>query len=279
LPRPFHVDYSDPFVRLVIAVGMVLVVMVWVYMAMHWIAEGDLEAIPGIISILVAAGCIPVAVWFPNPTIALIAAVVIFASVVSFPFARSQLDARLHREIDTDELEKAHSAYAAAPSNAHARFEIARVLYKLGLPGHAIAIAEEAAAGLSTANDPTTNRSYREFFHRELYHLAEWKRLHGAPQEFRPIACPRCKRANPPGAVACIGCGGPFLLDLARKALAGERVLTRLVFSWAVIAATIVGAAMIGSEFSGGPLLFMVISLSCATVLALYAINRPRTLA
>ena len=107
--------------------------------------------------------------------------VIVFAvflgTAVFFPFAYTQLMKREHRLADTDELERAHRAFAAHPDNVGARFQLARCLYMHGMVAHAVAIAEEAVSGLSEEVDPVSNRSYRDMFRSEIFHARQWKAM------------------------------------------------------------------------------------------------------
>ncbi len=265
---------GDKFGGFIETILISIPVCLWVVATLHWMFEGDLDVIPGINSIAVAIGLIPLALWPPDPVIPGIIFAIVIASIVFFPFALTQANTRMHRLLDTEELERAHESYGQHPDNVAAKFEIARVLHKYGLAEHAIAIAEGARVGLSTELDPVSNRSTQDLFQTEIRLINRWREEAGGKIELKPAQCPRCGRPNLPGTIACLGCGAPYLLDLARESNVRERFITRLVSAWVIIVAVILLGALAGTKFTGSALIAAILTLVAFAGLGLSFIFR-----
>ncbi|MGI8922754.1 MAG: hypothetical protein ACR2HJ_01730 [Fimbriimonadales bacterium] len=256
-----------------ISIVMALATAAWVITIVYWMLEGEIDSIKGAIVIAVALSLLPLGIWPPFPWLT---ALVLLCMIVGFlfvPFARSVYGTQMHRMIDTDELEKAYAAFGRDPGNVGARFEIARVLQKNGLFAQAIAIGDGAEKNLSTAIDPATNGSTRDRFYREITLLRRWK--DDTPDRLsKAIACPRCKKANKAGAIACTGCGAPFLLDLARGSLGTERITGRLVIAWVVICLMILAFSFAASTMKGVAMTAAILLALASGGLALAAVFR-----
>jgi hypothetical protein len=243
-------DLVDIFTGSTATAVTIIPVLVCVHRAAMWMVEGEIDAITGTSAIFVALALLAVSQFSSNIYVPTVILVVLVTSMLFFPFAQTLFSERMHRQIDTDELQRAHEALERDGTNVHAMFEVSRVLHKAGMAGHAIGVAEAAASRLSSAPDPITNRSARDAYRRELYALEDWKR-NASKEDFEQVACPRCKRLNPPGSLACLHCGGPFLLDLSRMSTYGDRFLPRLVYAWIALMLTLSVATVVGSQTSG----------------------------
>jgi hypothetical protein len=178
-----------------------------------------------------------------------------------FPYAAHQMERLENREIDVEGLEKAFKVAIERPDNIAVRFQIARIVYGLGLPGHAIAISETTLQALSSQWDDVANRSLRDVFRAEEMTTKQWRRELRDPEAFRPITCPHCRHSNPPGTLACEGCKAPYLLELARGLDVRSRFVGKLVVGWAGVAAFLVGAVMVTQSFSGAVMYITFFSL------------------
>ena len=101
---------------------------------------GDLGVLPGIGALAILLGIFALTIWSKSMVVAIAAFAVMAALMAFFPFAESQLEALSLREIDVESLDKLFRTASERPDNFAVRFEIARSIYGLGLPGHAIAI-------------------------------------------------------------------------------------------------------------------------------------------
>lgn len=267
--------FGDQMPGLIVAIAMGIPVVIWLLIMIHWMVDGDLDVRIGAASIFLAIAMLPLSIWAP-PYVSAILCVTMVASIIFLPFARSFLSQQLHRQLDTQELEKAHASFGSRPDNIGAQFAIAQALYKHGLLGNAIAIAERAMGSLSTEVDPATNRSFRDLYYREGKLLERWKmQAQTTPDVNRQIKCPRCGFLNPPGNIACGGCQAPYLLDLARSGHANERTSTKLVLVWLVLAATLVLGSWAGNAFSGNQLLAVIgVLVGCAGIACALILRR-----
>jgi len=214
----------------------------------------DLDVIPGLVALSVLRGIFAVTIWSHSDFIAGASFVVMLTLMAFYPFAETQLEKLQHREIDVAGLEKAFQTAIQRPDNIAVRFQIAQIVYDLGLPGHAIAISESTLHALSAQWDDVQNRSLRDVFRSEEQTAKQWRRTLTDPQAFREVACPKCGKPNPAGQLACVGCGGPFLLELARRLDKRSSFVGKLVLSWAALAVFLVSAVVLSTKLSGIPL-------------------------
>jgi hypothetical protein len=251
---------GESFETLLIAIGLSLPIAVWVIAIIHWMLDGSVEVAHGFVGIGIALALATLILMSENPVVRAALFVSVLTTLVVVPFADGQLMRRVSKQLDTDALERAHEAFATNPANASARFEIARWLEAFGLVGHAIAIAEEAKNALPDDRDPVSNRSIQDMFAPEIRRLADWK-ARATVADFRRAPCPRCKAMNPPGAIACTRCGGPYLLDLARSQSVRSRFVGRLIIAWAIASVVFAAVPLIALRFGFG------IAIAAAAVL------------
>ncbi|MCH8980294.1 MAG: hypothetical protein IH945_13805, partial [Armatimonadetes bacterium] len=229
---------TDPFesiVGLIMAFAMIPAVIVAVLMLMHWMTTGQIDAGAGLAGIIVVV-LVSVATVMSHSTVAVVSVLICMVTlIVFFPYAADQLAKAEIQGCDIDKLDKAHRQLVATPENVATFFLVADMVYALGLEGHAIAIYESTLDKLSTQIDPVKNQSMREVFRAEESRVREWRRQVRDPDAFRAVACPRCRHRNEPGTLACGGCNGPFLLDLARQIDPRPKIRSRLVTGWALL--------------------------------------------
>lgn len=268
---------TDDFGRLLTSIGIGLTVAVWIVVLLRWTIDGDLNPLVAALGVAVALGAATLVIWAPYPWVSAVVFVSIVATIVFFPFALEQVSQREMRLLDTREFEKAHQAFAANPANVAAHLAIARHLANYGMLGHAIVIADNAIASLPDQIDPVQNRSVRDLFEKEIRMLKEWK-TRATAESFKPAPCVRCKQMNPPGTISCLGCGGPFLLDLARDFDIKSKFIGRLVLSWAIVAIVIIIAPYSAVSFGfKGAIVSIAASLVAAGFL-LFKIHRKRSI-
>ena len=228
-------DPFDSIIGLITAFAMIPVVIVAVLLLMHWMTTGQIDAGAGLAAIAVVA-IVSFATVVSHSTVAVVAVFVCLVTLmVFFPYAWDQLARAEVQGMDIDKLDKAHEQLVATPENVATFFLVAEMVHTLGLEGHAIAIYESTLNKLSTQIDPIKNQSMREVFRAEESRVREWRRHVRDPDAFRAVACPRCGRRNEPGTLACGGCNGPFLLDLARQIDPRPKIRSRLVTGWACL--------------------------------------------
>jgi hypothetical protein len=210
----------------------------------------NIDPVPGVIALGVLLGMLTLSITARSPAVAGATLVIVLSFGAFYPYAESMYARQIGREINVSRIDRAHEALSQRPENVAAWFALAEGLYRHGYQGHAIAIAEESLGRLSTHQDPTSNRSLRDLFKSEESALKYWKK--GAdPKLCRPLKCPLCGETNPPGPIACIKCGAPYLLELVRRGDQGRTFVGKLLLGWALLAGAIVGAAASGLMTTG----------------------------
>lgn len=238
---------------------------------------GDLPAIQGWSAIAILLAILAITISSHSEVVAGATFVTVLTLIAFYPFAASQLEKLELRGIDVTGLEKAFKTAIERPDNVAVRFQIARIVHDLGLPGHAIAIVDTTLLAMSTQWDDVQNRSLRDVFRGEELMAKQWRRDLRDPDAFADVACPKCGRKNPPGQLACVGCGGPFLLELARKLDVKGKFVGKLVLAWALLAAFLVGTVL-ATQNLGGALLYAVFfaSLACVGGILFFLFRDPR---
>jgi hypothetical protein len=89
------------------------------------------------------------------------------------------------------------------------------------------------------------------------------------PDACRAVACPRCKHKNEAGTIACAGCQGPFLLDLARGIDPRQKIRSKLVLGFAMVAGFLTGTVYAWSVIEGD-LRWAVFGAGLATVAGVF---------
>lgn len=269
-------NFAEALEMLVIAAGLSIPVTVWVVWTVRRMVDAEISPIAGVVSIGACVLLAAVAMW-GGYIVAAAIGIAMLASLGAMPFLLSKIDERLHRETDEHLLEQAFEAYGQNPQNVSAHFRIASLLYKYGWRGHAITIAERAAASLSTDVDPVANRSIRDLFRTEIYELREWKR-EATDNDFQPVTCLRCRAPNPAGTIACVRCQAPVLLDYARTLTQARPFYSRLFLAWSTVAAVIGGGAIAGLTLQGNARYLAILALLVIAggFLALLFRNKPQ---
>lgn len=269
---------AEIFERLLITIGVMIPVAVWILAVVHWMIDAVIEPILGLVAIVVALALAALVIWGPIPALQGPIIIAILTTIAVAPFANSQLAKFDFQEVVEDEFARAHAAYITNPDNAAARFEIARMLFEYGLKGHAISIAEQAANSIPNEKDPVSNQSLRDLFGNEIRRLQSWKRDTTSPKEFEPLSCPRCKCKNPLTAIACIKCGGPYLLDLARQKTVLSKLIAKLVVAWIVVAIVLTIVPLVAWNMGSNTATALIIGLLVATGFVLTYLFKDRTI-
>jgi hypothetical protein len=203
---------------------------VWILACVNWSIGGDIDPATGIIGIFMAFGLGYEAINPPVPQLAPLTVIAVLLTVLMFPFVRSAMDRRELRGVDIDALDKAYQSLAVRPDNVIAKFKIARVLFDLGMCGHALRIAESLVPHMP-----------QRFFMDELRTVRKWQMMQIDARFFNPIACSECLTSNPAGNLFCQHCGSAFLLDFAKGKVVGKRLGKKLIATWIALIAFLVG--------------------------------------
>ncbi len=203
---------------------------VWIMACVHWSIGGDIDVITGVLGIFMAVGLGYEAINPPVPQMAPLTVIAVLVTVFMFPFVRNAMDKRELRGIDIEALEKAYQSLGLRPDNIIAQFKIAKILFDLGVCGHALRIAESLAPQMP-----------QRFFTEELRTLKKWQLLQIDARFFSAISCSECHAPNDPGNIFCRSCGAPFLLEFAKGRVVGNRLGKKLITTWISLVAMLIG--------------------------------------
>jgi hypothetical protein len=205
-------------------------IAIWVLSLVQWMITGDIDVVSGIVGIGIAIGLGFISLDASTKSYAPLTFVAVLATIFMYPFVRSSLTRKELKSIDVEALERAYQALGLKPNNPVSKFAIARRVYALGMPGHAVKIAESALAYLPETHFLDEHRTLRN-----------WKASVTNPAYFTPIACVECHTPNPPGNIHCAACGAPFLLDRARGKFVSGPLGRRLLAAWIGMVAVLAG--------------------------------------
>jgi hypothetical protein len=237
---------------------------IWIVSLMRWMVGGEVDLILGIFGIAMAVLLGYIAINPPAPQYSVFAFVAVAGTVVMFPFVRAAMNRRGLRALDVEDLERAYNAVRTRPDNVAAKFKIARMIYDMGYPGHALRIAENCIATMPQA-----------FFLEEHRLVMRWRNTPTAPRAFDPLPCIECGQSNPPGNVNCSACGAPFLLDRIRGKLLPASLGKRLMAAWIVMVAALAGLPLIASFGGLTAVLGIFLLLIISAVVLVIAFRTP----
>ncbi len=228
---------------------------VWIVSLAHWMITQDVDVVTGFLGIWVAIGLGYLVMNPPKsvPIVSPITLVAILITVFMYPWARQTMISRELRSIDVDSLNKSYEALSMNPSNPLAKFKVAKQAYVLGMPGHALKIAEMALTQMPV-----------QHFLPEHKTVKGWQAVVRKAEYFRAIDCLECGHSNPPGNIHCATCGSRFLLDRAKGRFMSKGLGKRLIASWislVLVLAGIPAATALPGMFS---LVVIILLLSAA---------------
>ena len=195
---------------------------IWILTLLHWLVGGDIDTGSGIVGILFGFGMGYTAIKPPIPVLSPISFCLVVGTVVFFPFLRASLDRRQLRNMDVEGVQRAYDALGQRPDNPFAKFKLAQSVYRLGMIGHGVALADSAMALIP---ERTAQEEYRL--------LKKWKAAGVPPETLKPIECIECRNPCQPGWTHCRNCGAPFLLDRAKGRVLSIGHARQLIAIWA----------------------------------------------
>ncbi len=239
------------FERFLVAIPCIVVIAVCILLISYKMIGGDFPVGAGFGAIAILIGVMWFCVTPPHPLVPAVALVAILGLMTSFPFVEKQLEVRELRAYDLSRLERAFAALEQKEDNPSAAFEAARWLWQQGFRQDAMAIADSTLGKLDTRRDEVRNTSMRDMFRNEEVMLRNWRREPASIESPQARVCPACRTVNEPGSLKCAGCNRPYLLDKAKLASFKDKVLAKLLFSYAAVCGLIVGGAAIGMALEG----------------------------
>ncbi|MBS1722237.1 MAG: zinc ribbon domain-containing protein [Armatimonadetes bacterium] len=220
-------------------------IAVWVVSMIGWIVAGEVETIYGVAAIGCSVGMGLVAAFPPFPALSPALFVLAVAMVVFYPFVRAAANRRALATIEIEQLSKFYDMLQEKPDNWPVMLRLAEILYRRGLPGPALALADRALASM-----PQT------LFRSEHNMVATWRLEVGQAGDLgRPLACLHCGAPNPPGGIHCQKCGAPYLIDLARGRWLGKNTAQQVVVAWIGLGIAFVGIPLAARTSTASPML------------------------
>ena len=204
--------------------------VVWILSLIHWMILGEIDVGSGIVGVILGFGLGYTAMKPPVPILSPISFGLVIGTIVLFPFLRASLDRHDQHTLDVDAVDKAYQLIGQRPDNPFAKFRLAQSVYRLGMIGHAVAIADTAMAQVS---ERTASEEHRI--------LKRWKAAGVPPETLRQISCVECHTPCEPGWTHCRRCGRQFLLDRAKGRILPEGQAKRLISVWAALVIATVG--------------------------------------
>jgi hypothetical protein len=182
-----------------------------------------------------------------------------------FPFVRAAMDKKALRSIDIEALEKAYAALALRPDNVMAKIKIARVLWDLGVCGHAIRIVESQLPSMP-----------QRFFGEDIRMLKRWHMMKVEAHFFSPVNCVECQTSNEAGLLYCRQCGTPFLIDFVKGRVVGKRLGRKLISAWIALIAILIGIPA-AEAMPPAPSIVVIVSMMLLAVTIVFLAFRDTT--
>ncbi len=229
---------------------------IWIIAMMQWAISGDIDVLTAIAGIAVAIGLGGTALLSKQPYMAPLIFGAVIVTMIVFPIAWRGLNKRELEQIDIDAIEKAYELLAMQPGNASAKFKLARMIYKRGMPGHALVLAEEAIQQMP-----------QSFFPEETRIVKSWRHYRTRPELMNPLACLDCGHANRPGLTHCEACGARFLLLHAQGKWLGKGLARKFIIAWSCLIIALVGIPFAAGSLPPGASIPVIVGLMVLSVL------------
>lgn len=231
----------------------------WLFAIVMMLIEGDLDVFQFALAVLVTLWMGYNSIKPQYPYANLVSAVVLGLACILIPFAKATANKRANAQVDAELALRQIAATEFDPKNFHAWAELARLCYRYGLVGPAMAHMQR---GIDIAP---------QFTFAEKREMERWvKELRGA-QPPETIPCMGCGKSCSAGELRCPTCGDYVLPPLLRGKLITAKLGAKLVRAWAVFAlgATVLPIAV---KFLPAPLALPIALVGAGA--ALYALYR-----
>jgi len=215
---------------IVFGVAIWVPLLIWITSLVHWIIQGDVDPISGMLGIGLGFGMGVVALKPPIPILSQISFFLVVATVCVYPVAAGFFNKHQLRSLDVENVAKAYRLIGQRPDSPLAKQKLAESIYRLGMIGHAVTIAQEALAYIPERIALDEHRLLRR-----------WKEAGIPPDTMKPINCVECHTPCPPGWTHCRNCGAQFLLDRARGHMLPTGSSRKIVAAWISLVALCLG--------------------------------------
>lgn len=240
-----------------------LPIAVWVYSLITWSIMDEIEpwiGLPGAV-LGIALG---VAIMLqPNEQLTPLLIIGLVSMMIAFPALRSYHNKREFAKIDLQSMEDAYEQLSFRSGNLGAAMRIARIAYRRGWVGHAVAVAE-----------PVVNAFPKEIVSDELRELRSWK-AQMQQHHNHSLMCLECGVANPPGNLWCKSCGAPVLLAHAKGAWLGSSSARRLMAAWLAGVVSLIGIPLAASVLPGPAAAVVIVIFLAGSTVVVWRAFRP----
>jgi len=240
-----------------------LIIAAWIVSLLHWMVMTEVDVLTGVFGIGLCLGLGYSIIQPPVPMLRPLSAAAIFLSGVMFPIIRAAFHRRELRDADVEGVLKGYEGLVFRPNNPTAQIRLAKHLYRLGVRGHAMALAEVALQNLPV-----------QYFRDDHRMVEQWRTRPPRPEEFAPIPCAECQHPCPAGTAHCAACGSRFLLDRVRGRVLSSALGRRLLGAWISMVVAL-GGIPLATRLSGTLAVVVVVALVVAAVGALVLAFRP----
>jgi hypothetical protein len=237
--------------ELVFAGATWVILIVWILSLVHWMIQGDVDAISGVAGIGLGFGLGYTALKPPIPILSEISFFLALMTVCLYPVASGVFNRHQLKELDVENVAKAYRLIGQRPDSPLAKAKLAESIYRLGMVGHAVAIAQDALAYIPERTALEEHRLLRR-----------WKSAGIPPDTLKPITCVECHTPCPPGWTHCRHCGAQFLLDRAKGHMFPTGISRKILAIWMSAV-----AICLGVPISLALPIFAEVGVLCAIVL------------
>lgn len=245
--------------------------LIWIPIAVfavclvHWMIGQDIDVITGLVGLMVLAALGITAIKPPIPIASPLSFAAVVATGIGLPFVRAAMNQRELRSIDIDGIHRAYEGLASRPGNILSIFKLAQHVYKIGLPGHAITLADSVLPQMPISH-----------FRDEHRLVARWRKAGIPPESLNALSCVDCGTMCAAGQTHCPSCGARFLYDRARGRFIGKGVGPKLIAVWLALVGCLAG---IPAASTLPPLLAMlsIVAIMVAAVVFIVVAFRKRS--
>ncbi|MCH8273983.1 MAG: zinc ribbon domain-containing protein [Armatimonadetes bacterium] len=200
----------------------------WIVSIAGWMITDDVGLFEGLFGIGTVFGLFILAISTAEPFLSMAAVTALVIAAVLYPLVRVALYTRAHVRIDIELMWSAYRLLDAKRTNVGAKVQLAKMCYKRGLNGPAIALLKAAV------------ESAPEMLKDERKVLRLWESEHGPKVAQYDVRCPKCGRPNAATSRYCRKCGTAHLIQLAGGTWLGSGVALRAFWIWVVSVAAFV---------------------------------------
>ncbi len=234
----------------------------WVVSIIGWMISDEIGNVEGFFSIGLVFGLCVLAVTTSHVAIAMAACFSLLVAGGMYPLVRGQLNRRAHLMIDLDIMRSAYRQLDTKNTNVGAKVQLARMCYKRGMVGSAVALMDEAVGVAPNLLED------------ERRTLESWRALHGKTVSQRDVRCPKCNATNKPSERYCQHCKVALLINLAGGGQVLKGTPLKVFWLWLVAVASLVVAPALAFSLAAAYAVPAILGLLTLSGLVLYRILR-----